>query len=120
MAVRHGNNYSGSDDGCLSRRCDPGGNVRRSDKETGPGDIVLQPVMFNYNHNPDMNSNYRITLYAPAGSYETGRLANTGKNYWSIEPTAALMYLGQKNGIEASVFLGATFNGENNKAMLKY
>ena len=51
--------------------------------------------------------------YAPTGDYEVGRLANTGKNFWTIEPTLGLMYFGQKNGIEASVFFGADFNTEN-------
>jgi hypothetical protein len=94
----------------------PGGGqiaVRRSDRQSGLGDIVLIPVMLNYNVDPDFNVNFRMTAYAPTGDYETGRLANTGKNFWTAEPTLALMYLGQKNGREASLFIGADFNEEN-------
>lgn len=87
--------------------------ARRSDKASGLGDLVLMPLMLNYNANPDLNFNFRLTAYAPTGSYETGKLANTGKNFWTVEPTVALMYLGQKNGIEGSLFLGASFNEEN-------
>lgn len=87
--------------------------VRRQDKETGLGDIIVMPLMFNYQHTANFSTNYRLAVYAPTGSYKTGRLANLGKNYWTVEPTVAFMYFGQKNGIEASLFLGASFNTEN-------
>lgn len=94
----------------------PGGGtttIRRSDKVDGLGDIVLMPLMLNYNVNPDYNINFRLGVYAPTGDYKVGRLANTGKNFWTIEPTVGFMYFGQKNGRELSVFLGADFNEEN-------
>jgi hypothetical protein len=69
--------------------------------------------MLNYNVNPDLNYNFRLAAYAPTGSYEAGRLANTGKNFWTHEPTVGLMYFGQKNGIEGSLYFGADFNQEN-------
>lgn len=84
-----------------------------TDKESGLGDIVLMPLMLNYNVNSNLNANARIAIYAPTGDYEVGRLANMGKNYWSVEPTLALMYFGLGNGIEASWFAGMTFNAEN-------
>ena len=93
--------------------------VRISDSRTGLGDLVLIPLAFNYKHSPDLNYNFRVTAYAPTGEYTKGRLANTGKNFWSIEPTAALVYLGQKNGREASLFFGATFNQENDATNYK-
>jgi hypothetical protein len=89
------------------------GTVRRSDDERGLGDIILMPLMFNYNANTDFNVNLRLTAYAPTGDYKVGRLANTGKNFWSVEPTIGLMYFGQKNGIEASLLGGLTINQEN-------
>lgn len=82
-------------------------------KESGLGDIVLMPLMLNYNINPDCNINGRIGIYAPTGDYQTGRLANTGKNFWTIEPTLGAMYFGRSNGREASVFVGIDFNTEN-------
>lgn len=89
------------------------GGVSRFSSTTALGDIVLMPLMLNYNVNPDFNVNFRVGLYAPTGSYQVGRLANTGKNFWTIEPTVGLMYFGKKNGIEGSLFLGADFNQEN-------
>ncbi len=100
----------------------PGGGqitVKRSDSQSGLGDLVLIPVMLNYNVDPDFNVNFRVVAYAPTGDYEVGRLANTGKNFWSTSPTLALMYLGQKNGREASLFIGADFNEENSDTNYK-
>jgi len=93
--------------------------IGTSDSRTGLGDMVLIPLAFNYKHSADLNYNFRITAYAPTGEYTKGRLANTGKNFWTIEPTAALIYLGQKNGREASLFFGVDFNQENDATNYK-
>ncbi|MFK5922653.1 MAG: transporter [Verrucomicrobiota bacterium] len=95
------------------------GPVRRSDSIEGVGDIVLMPFMLNQKLSDDFSINYRLGIYAPTGRYKVGRLANTGKNYWTIEPTVGFMYFGQKNGIEASVFTGADFNTENDDTHYK-
>lgn len=87
--------------------------VRRKDSASGLGDILLLPLMLNYNVSPALNYNFRVGLYAPSGEYEAGKLANQGKNFWSIEPTAAMIYLNPKTGRELSAFLGVTFNQEN-------
>ena len=86
---------------------------QRSSTVNSLGDIVLMPLMLNYNVNSNLNANFRFGVYAPTGDYQVGRLANTGKNFWTFEPTLALMYFGQNNGREASVFVGADFNTEN-------
>jgi hypothetical protein len=94
----------------------PGGGTvtaSRSDDVFELGDIILMPLMLNYHVNPDVNLNFRVALYAPTGGYEVGRLANAGKNFWTIEPTLAFMYFGTKNGRELSVFMGFDFNTEN-------
>ena len=90
-----------------------GRTVRRTDSEFGLGDIIVAPVMLNYHVSDDFNVNARLNIYTPTGSYEVGRLANLGKNYWTFEPIVGLMYLGKQNGREASVFFGADFNTEN-------
>lgn len=90
-----------------------GPTVRRSDNDKAIGDIVLIPVMLRYKYSPDLSIDSRLTFYAPTGHYTVGALANTGKNFWTIEPTVALMYFGQKNGREGSLFFGASFNQEN-------
>ncbi len=87
--------------------------ISLSDSELGLGDLVLQPIMLNYKNSPDLSTNFRLSVYAPTGDYTVGKLANTGKNYWSFEPTLAFVYFGQQNGIEATLFNGITFNTEN-------
>ena len=90
-----------------------GTTIERKSEESGLGDIVLMPLMFNYHLNDDININSRLAIYAPTGDYQVGRLANLGKNYWTFEPIVGFMYLGQENGREASIFFGADFNTEN-------
>jgi hypothetical protein len=85
-----------------------------SSSVNGLGDMVLMPLMLNYAVTKDFHLDFRTGSYAPTGSYEVGRLANTGKNFWTCEPTLGLLYLGQKNGIEASIYAGIDFNTENN------
>jgi hypothetical protein len=87
--------------------------LRRSDSASGLGDILFLPIMFNYVVSPALNANLRLGVYAPTGDYETGRLANTGKNFWTLEPVAALVYLDPETGIEASTYFGLDFNTEN-------
>ncbi len=63
------------------------------------GDILLLPLMLNYNVSPALNYNFRIAVYTPTGDYEKGALANEGKNFWTIGPMAAVMYLALKPGL---------------------
>lgn len=83
------------------------------DSETGLGDIILQPVMLSRIITPDFKINSRLSIYAPTGEYTTGKLANTGKNFWTFSPSVELMYFGQKNGVEASLFTGIDCNTKN-------
>lgn len=92
----------------------PGRSISLSDEETGLGDIIIQPIMLSRTVSPDFKVNSRLTIYTPTGEYTAGKLANTGKNFWTASPSIELMYFGQKNGIEASLFTGVDFNTENN------
>ncbi len=96
-----------------------GARVARTDSVSAIGDLVLMPLMFNYHASADVNVNFRVAAYAPTGSYEVGRFANSGKNYWTIEPTVAFMYFGTKNGRELSLFTGIDFNTENEATQYK-
>lgn len=87
--------------------------MRRSDSASGLGDIMILPVMLSHALGTSSQGEFRIGAYAPTGSYEVGHLANTGKNFWTIEPTLGYRYLGQKNGREVSIFAGMDFNSGN-------
>ena len=89
------------------------GRVRRSSSVDGLGDMVVMPLMFKYTINPDLALGARLGFYLPTGDYEVGRLANQGKNYLTTEPVIEVVYFGQKNGREAALFAGASFNEEN-------
>ena len=93
--------------------------LKVTETDSGLGDVMLMPIMLNQKINPDLNVNYRVSVYAPTGGYQLGRLANTGKNFWTIEPTIAAVYVGTNNGIEASVYVGVDFNTENNDTHYK-
>ena len=91
-----------------------GGTPRRVTSQVDAfGDLVMAPAMFNYAVARDFHLDLRCLIYAPTGDYEVGRLANTGKNFWTFGPILGLLYFGQKNGLEASVFAGLDFNTEN-------
>lgn len=91
----------------------PGRSISLNDEETGLGDIIFQPIMVSRKFTPDFKVNSRLTIYAPTGEYTVGKLANTGKNFWSFSPSVEFMYLGQQNGFEASLFAGFDINSEN-------
>jgi hypothetical protein len=91
----------------------PGRTVSLNDDEIGLGDIIVQPIMVSRKFSPDFKVNSRLTIYAPTGDYTVGKLANTGKNFWTFSPSVEFMYLGQTNGFEASLFTGVDFNTEN-------
>jgi len=96
----------------------PGGNgtltrVAHTGTRNALGDMIVMPLMINYNVNPNFNVNGRVALYLPTGNYAVGRLANTGKNYTTTEPEIGLQYFGQKNGREAVLYTGFDFNTIN-------
>jgi len=55
----------------------------------------------------------RLGIYAPAGDYDVGELANVGKNYWTFEPAISLSYVSSKIGLELTGFAGMDFNTKN-------
>lgn len=83
-----------------------------SDSATGIGDITLIPAMLAWKHG-DVQVSVAAPVFAPTGTFDVGRLANPGLNYWTVDPTLALSYSGATNGFNASLFAGMTVNSEN-------
>ena len=83
-----------------------------SDRAEGLGDIYVAPFMLVWKSG-DLKYDTRFGVYAPTGKYDADDLANLGKNYWTFEPSASVSYLGSKNGLEATAFVGVDFNTEN-------
>jgi hypothetical protein len=93
-----------------------GNTFTKRDKASGIGDIVLYPFMLGWTGlKGDLKSDVRLGIYAPTGDYDTGELANVGKNYWTFEPAITLSYISSKIGLELTAFAGMDFNTENHK-----
>ena len=87
--------------------------AHRTSRADGLGDIILIPALLDYTVTRELHLDLRCLVYAPTGAYEADRLANPGKNFWTFSPMLGLLYWGQQNGVEASVFGGLDFNTEN-------
>ncbi len=90
-----------------------GKTVHRKDTDNGVGDITLLPFMLGWTKGTDLKYDVRFSVYAPTGSYDAGKLANVGKNYWTFEPGASVSWLSSKIGLEVSAFAGIDFNTRN-------
>ncbi|TAL03387.1 MAG: transporter [Verrucomicrobia bacterium] len=89
------------------------GPANRSDSASGLGDITLYPFMLGWTNGPDLKYDVRLGIYAPSGDYTAGKLANTGRNYWTFEPAVSVSWLSTKIGTEVTVFAGVDFNTKN-------
>ncbi len=88
------------------------GGKRVRDTESGFGDLTLIPAMLGWKNGP-WQYNAALTVYAPTGDYEVGRLANPGLNYWSVNPWAGVSSTDPTNGFNAALHGGFVFNAEN-------
>jgi len=88
------------------------GGKRVRDTESGFGDLTLIPAMLGWKNGP-WQYNAALTVYAPTGDYEVGRLANPGLNYWSANPWAGVSFNNPTNGFNAALHGGIVFNTEN-------
>lgn len=89
------------------------GPIAREENTGGLGDLYVAPLMLLYEITPELSASGRVGMYIPTGRYQTGRLANTGKNYFTFEPIVGLEYFGWRNGIEAALHAGMDLNTMN-------
>lgn len=83
------------------------------DTADGLGDLFFYPFMLGWTNGPDLRYDLRLAVYAPTGPYEVGRLANTGRNYWTFEPGCSITWLSTKIGTELSLFAAYDVSTEN-------
>ncbi len=92
----------------------PGPAFSARDTANGIGDMSIIPFMLGWtNILPDLKVDTRLSIFAPTGDFEKGRLANVGKNYWSFEPGIMASWLSSKIGTEATLYTGVDFNTKN-------
>ncbi|MBZ5588085.1 MAG: transporter [Acidobacteriia bacterium] len=89
-----------------------GNTIAVNDSASGLGDVILYPFMLGWVKG-DLKYDVRLGVYAPTGAYDKGRLANLGKNYWTLEPTVSVSWLSSKIGTEVSAYAGMDFNTTN-------
>ncbi len=85
---------------------------------SGLGDVTIVPVLLAWKSG-DVQYDFLMPVYAPTGSYELGRLGNTGLNYWTFDPIVGLSYNNAKTGFNAAVHLGLAMNTENDDTQYK-
>ena len=96
----------------------PVGKVSRTDSVTDIGDINIVPAMLAWKSG-SWQFDALLTVYAPTGDFETGRLANTGLNYWTFEPTVGINYNNEKTGFNFALHTGIMLNTENDDTSYK-
>jgi hypothetical protein len=90
----------------------PRRSLSRTDSTNGVSDITLIPAMLAWKSG-SWQYNALAQVYAPTGSFEVGRLANPGLNYWTFDPAIGVTYNNEKSGFSFSVLSGITINTEN-------
>lgn len=84
------------------------------DEDSGLGDIAFAPVLLGW-HNDALDTFFStsLTITAPTGAWEEGRLAFVGLNYWTFTPAIAFTHLWPERGIDFSANLGVDINTTN-------
>ncbi|HSJ02882.1 MAG: transporter [Verrucomicrobium sp.] len=85
---------------------------RVSDDAAGLTDMGIVPVSLTWKSG-NWQFNFQEAIFAPAGDYEPGRLANLGRNIWSFDSVFGVSYLDPKKGLELTLMSGFLFSTEN-------
>ena len=94
------------------------GGLHIQNSVSGIGDLTVVPVMLAWKAD-NWQYDFLMPVYAPTGSYEVGRLGNTGLNYWTFDPIVGVAYSNAKSGLSAAAHLGYALNTENNATSYK-
>ena len=85
---------------------------------SGLGDMTVVPVMLAWKSD-NWQYDFLMPVYAPTGNYQTGRLGNTGLNYWTVDPIVGVAYSNASSGLNATAHLGYAMNTENKATSYK-
>jgi hypothetical protein len=88
------------------------GGVSGRDSAVNVGDMYLTPAILGW-HYGNFFWNAALSVVAPTGKYDSGDLANTGLNYWTVLPQFAVSYFDPKSGWDVSAAVAYTINTEN-------
>lgn len=82
-----------------------------SGTRSGLGDIAFNPCVLAW-HGKNWHTAVGTEFIAPTGQYDKNKLANPGRNYWTIEPIFVGTVMSD-NGLELSAKVMYDFNTEN-------
>ena len=88
-----------------------------ADETTGLGDIIVDPIMLGWHFPSGVHITTGIDVTIPTGRYKPTKLSNIGRNYWSVEPVAAIAYYG-KSGFSVDLKIMYDMNFRNKTAMV--
>jgi hypothetical protein len=94
------------------------GGLRIQNDVSALGDLTVVPVMLAWKSD-NWQYDFLMPIYAPTGSYQVGRLGNTGLNYWTVDPIVGVAYSNAKSGFNAAAHLGYAINTENSATQYK-
>jgi len=88
------------------------GGLQVQNSVSGFSDLTVVPVMLAWKSD-NWQYDFLMPVYAPTGSYEVGRLGNTGLNYWTFDPMVGVAYTNKQSGFNAMLQAGYAMNTEN-------
>jgi hypothetical protein len=90
------------------------GSFHTEDEVAGLGDIAVAPILLGW-HNDAMDTfvSTSLTVTAPTGQWEDGRIVFVGLNYWTFTPAVAYTHLWHEQGIDFSANFGIDINTTN-------
>ncbi|RVC69050.1 hypothetical protein EN759_09495 [Mesorhizobium sp. M00.F.Ca.ET.038.03.1.1] len=90
------------------------GPIEADDHLAGLGDIAVAPLVFGW-HNDAMNTfvSTSLTVTAPTGLWDKGRLVFLGLNYWTFTPAVGFTRLFPEQGLDFSAKFGVDINTRN-------
>ncbi len=81
------------------------------DNRSGIGDVIIDPFILGW-HWKNFHLTTGLDIYLPTGNYNKDRLLNTSRNYYTLEPIAAVTYLAD-NGFELTGKFMYDYNFKN-------
>ncbi|HRL20349.1 SphA family protein [Alcaligenes sp. SDU_A2] len=83
----------------------------QSQRRSGLGDVVFGPAL-GFHPSEKLHYILGVDFVAPTGRYDVKDSANLGRNYWAIQPAAALSYI-QPSGLNVDLKVMVDFNMRN-------
>jgi hypothetical protein len=89
------------------------GSLRVRQSNFGIYDLGFTPIIAGHRFTQLDQMSFKLTVFAPTGSYQAGRLNNLGANYWTVVPSIAATKLSADRSVELSGQLQLHVNSRN-------